>query len=182
MSDHTLEIPHHLDPDEPRVEWRKLVRQSASFVAVVVVFMVALRFLDQLFDDDRPSPIVFETVFATSIQCVRTSAELGPAGSLPTVVPEEGAVSLGRCEDLGFASSSDPVAHSDGRSYIDTYRTEYHVRVAQLELQEGKSEYGPDDSVEVIRVVDEACYEHYAASAPYAVTWAGCPAAAPSSP
>ncbi|MEX0784667.1 MAG: hypothetical protein WD557_18685 [Dehalococcoidia bacterium] len=176
MSDPVLEAPHHLDPDESPVEWRRLSRQLGIGAFWLLIMLVALAVLDRAFDDDEPEPRGFiEFVLGSSVQCIRTSSEVSPGGGPARLVPEEGAVSLGRCDGLGLASSTEPVTHPNGKRYIDTYRTEYYVRVAQFELEEGRTEYGPDEATELLRIVDEACYQQYAHLAPYPGSWNGCP-------
>jgi hypothetical protein len=174
MSEPVLEVPHYLDPDEPRIGWRRLGRQVGLWALWVTLMLVAFRVLDQTFDDEEPMLLIHEVVYGTSVQCLRISAEVSPGGQ-QRHASEEGAVALGACDELGLASSPDPVTHPNGKRYIDTYRTEYHVRVAQFELEEGRSEYGPEEATELLRIVDEACYQHYAGLSPYSGTWNGCP-------
>ena len=173
MTDHALETPDHLEPDVTPIPWRRQFLRWGGLVLMVFVFLVLLELAGSLFDDDDPPPVI-EQVLGTAVQCTRTSSEPSLVGGSPSPAPSQTQIWPGSCEDLGFYGDGEPVVHADGKRYLDTYTTEYHVRVWQFELEDGRGEYTLEDGSQALMLVDQACYERYRELGERPGLWTGC--------
>lgn len=175
MSVSPLQSPDHLEPDPPPIAWRQLVTRAGVTLIVISAIVMADDVAEAFFGHaGRAEPCALELVLGTSVECTRTSALSSPVGASPSPAPEETKIWPRSCEDLGLQSREEPVLHDDGKRYIDTYKTDYGVRVAKVPGKNGHGSYPSHEAEEYLRVVDRACFEAYSDSdAPH--FWDGCP-------